>query len=184
MSAFGYLVRVCVLFCLISTSLALAEALPNRAYAKDFPVSMALPEGWESFSGDPEVKGEVLFLQSPKSSPLNSFVRLSAYPLPKTWDALLRRETFQLVVEMDAPVLTNEALTLRGAKGHKWVYQAVSSSGQNQIHYRLYLALPSSVGANRLLVLDASAPLDQKDQALLVFGELARSLAWGQDAAP
>jgi hypothetical protein len=181
---------VCLLFIFLLAGAGAAqdgdspELLVQRARSESFPLSMALPQGWKSFQADPKVQGEVLFLQSPESGPIDATIRLSAFPMPRVWSDLLRRETFQLVVEMDAPVLANEALTLRGAKGHKWVYKATSSSGQSQVHYRLYLTLPAAVGVNRLLVMHATAPLDQAEEALPLFGTLARSLAWAGDAAP
>jgi hypothetical protein len=160
-------------------AVAQEETVGERAQANNYPLSVALPKGWESFPGDPKVQGEVLFLQSPQGGPIDATLRLSAFPMPRVWDDLLRRETYQLVVELDAPVLVNEALTLRGAKGHKWVYRGTSSSGQSQIHYRLYLALPATVGVNRLLVMHATAASEQSEEAMHVFGTLARSLAWG-----
>jgi hypothetical protein len=178
---------VLFLFLLLSLHSWAEELSPDqvqRARSESFPLSIALPKAWQSFQGDPKIRGEVLFLQSPQEGPLDATVQLSAFPLPRVWDDLLLRETYQLVVELDAPILVNEALTLRGAKGHKWVYRSVSSSGQQLLHYRLYLALPATVGANRLLVMHATAPADQSEGALNVFGSLARSLAWGSDAAP
>ena len=181
---------VCLLFILLLAGAGAAqdvdspEVLGERAPSESLPLSVALPQGWKSFQADPKVQGEVLFLQSPESGPIDATVRLSAFPMPRVWNDLLRRETFQLVVEMDAPVLANEPLTLRGAKGHKWVYKATSSSGQSQVHYRLYLALPATAGASRLLVMHATAPVDQAGEALPLFGTLARSLAWGGDVAP
>lgn len=156
----------------------------ERARSESFPISIALPKGWESFQADPKVQGEVLFLQSPENGPIDATVRLSAFPMPRNWNDVMRREKFQLVVEMDAPILANEPLTLRGAKGHKWAYLATSSSGQRQVNFRLYLALPATVGANRLLVMHGSAPEAQSAEALHVFNDLARSLAWGADPAP
>ena len=156
----------------------------ERARSESMTLSIALPKGWESFQGDPKVQGEVLFLQSPQNGPVDATIRLSAFPMPRNWDDLMRRETFQLVVEMDAPIQENTALTLRGAKGHKWVYMATSSSGQRQLNYRMYLALPATAGANRLLVMHGTAPEGQASEAVHVFNSLARSLAWGGDSAP
>jgi hypothetical protein len=177
---------IALFFCLLGALSVAQEELPSesaRARSETYPLSIALPKGWESFQGDPKVQGEILFLQSPQPGPVDATLRLCVFPLPRSWDDLLRRETFQLVVEMDAPILSNEALTLRGAKGHKWVYRAVSSSGQNQVHYRLYLTLPATLGVNRLLVLHATAPSDQEETALPLFNSLARSLAWGVEAS-
>ena len=155
-----------------------------RARSESYPVSIALPEGWESFQGDPKVPGEVLFLQSPEDGPVSALLTLSAFPMPHTWEDLLRRQTFELVVELDAPVLSDEPLTIRGAKGHKWVYTAKSASGEEKLYYRLYLALPATVGSRRLLVLAASAPVAQSQDALQVFNTLARSLNWGSESTP
>lgn len=172
--------RTCLLLWLLATQLSAQEAtLEGRARAQTYPLSIALPEGWKSFPADSKVRGEILFLQSPTEGSLDATVRLSAFPMPKSWESILRRETYHLVVELDAPVLLNEALTLRGAKGHKWFYRADSSKGESQVHYRLYLALPASVGVNRLLVLHASAPAEQSTEALSLFNSLARSLTWG-----
>lgn len=174
---------LCLLFFFIPGWAQEAEPIAGeRARSESFPLSIALPKGWESFQGDPEVQGEVLFLQSPQTGPIDATVRLSVFPMPRNWGDLIRREKFQLVVEMDAPILANEALTLGGAKGHKWVYDATSSSGQKQVNFRLYLALPATVGANRLLVMHATAPAEQTGDALHVFNDLARSLAWGTQA--
>lgn len=155
-----------------------------RVQAERYRLSVALPAGWQSFQGDSKVRGEVLFLQSPEQAVPEATVRLSAFAPPRSWESLLRRETYHLVVETNAPVLVDEALTLRGAKGHKWVYRAVSSSGQEQLHYRLYLALPATVGANRLLVMHATAPAEQTAEAMALFNSLARSLAWGPATQP
>lgn len=177
-----------VLLLLLSLPLATLAEEPSApetrlARSETYPLSVALPPEWESFQADPKVQGEVLFLQSPESGPLDATVRLSAFSPPRVWDDLLRRETYQLVVELDAPILVNEALTLRGARGHKWVYRSVSSQGQSQVHYRLYLNLPATVGPHRLLVMHATAPAEQAETALPLFGSLARSLAWGMDAS-
>lgn len=173
-----------LLILLLAVPVFTQEIGGERARSESMPLSIALPKGWESFQGDPKVQGEVLFLQSPANGPLDAFVRLSAFPMPRNWDDLMRRETFQLVVEMDAPIQENTALTLRGAKGHKWVYQATSSSGQRQVNYRIYLALPATGGPNRLLVMHGTAPAEQAGEAVNLFNGLARSLAWGQDSAP
>jgi hypothetical protein len=156
----------------------------RRARSESFAVSIAQPEGWQAFQGDPKTPAEVLFLQSPETGPLDATISLSAYPMPHAWADLLRRQTFQLVVELDAPVLSNEALTMRGARGHKWAYRALSKSGEEKLYYRLYLALPASVGPRRLLVMAASAPAAQESDALDLFNGLARSLSWGDEPAP
>ncbi len=153
---------------------------PQRARAASYPLSVALPTGWESYPGDAKNPGEVLFLQTASGAEMDATVSFSAFPMPKEWDSILRRETFQLVVAMDAPVQTNQALTLSGARGHKWVYRAPSKEGVEQVHYRLYLALPASVGKNRLMVMQATAPAGQAAAALATFNDLARSLAWGK----
>ncbi len=153
----------------------------ERARSQAYPVSLTLLPDWESFQGDPKVPGEVLFLQSPKDGPLDATVSISAFPLPHSWDDIVRRENFLMVVH-DAPVLENQALTLRGAKGHKWIYHGLSSQREPKLFYRLYLTLPASVGGRRLLVLQAVAPQSQSEEAMAVFNELARSLAWGADS--
>lgn len=150
----------------------------KRVRAQGYPLTAALGQGWESYPGDPKNAGEVLFLQTADGNDLDATVSFSAFPMPKEWDSILRRETFQLVVAMDAPVEVNQPLTLGGAKGHKWVYRAVSKTGEQQLHYRLYLALPASVGKNRLLVMQATAPAAQAATATGIFNDLARSLAW------
>ncbi len=152
----------------------------ERAKAQGVPISVTPPQQWESYPGDPKNSGEVLFLQTPEGAEFESTVSLSVYPLPSSWDDLVRRENFLMIVH-DSPILENQALSLRGAKGHKWAYRGETSQGVPKLFYRLYLALPASVGPRRLLVLEGIAPEGHSSQALLLFNELARSLAWGAD---
>ena len=149
----------------------------ERAHASNFPLSVERPKQWESFPGSPKNSGEVLFLQSPKDTELDATVSISAYPLPNSWDDLVRRENFLMLVH-DSPMIENQALSLGGAKGHKWVYRGESSQGEPKLFYRLYLTLPPSVGSRRLLVLEGLAPDAQSEQALVLFNGLARSLNW------
>lgn len=172
-----------LLLLLLLTLSPLAQEQPpaaRRVRAAGYPLSLALPAGWESYPGEAGNPAEVLFVQTAQGSEMDATVSFSAFPMPKEWDSILRRETFQLVVAMDAPVQTDQALTLGGAQGHKWVYRAPSKQGVDQVHYRLYLALPASVGKNRLLVMQAVAPADQTASAVATFNDLARSLAWGK----
>lgn len=160
---------------LMQSCLVLAQ---ERAQFPGSPVSVERPELWESFPGDPKNSGEVLFLQSPEGADFEATVSISAYPLPKSWEELVRREDFLMLVH-DSPMIENQALSLNSAKGHKWVYRGESSRGEPKLFYRLYLALPPSVGSRRLLVLEAIAPEAHSEQALPLFNRLARSLNWG-----
>lgn len=166
------------LLLLLTTAPVLAQ---ERARSESYPISVEPPIGWESFQGDPKVPGEVLFLQSPKDGSLDATVSISAFPPPHSWVDIVRRENFLMLVH-DAPVLENQALTLRGAKGHKWVYHGLSSQGEPKLFYRLYLTLPATMGNRRLMVLQAIAPQSQSEEAVALFNELARSLAWGADS--
>ena len=167
---------------LLTIALLLSFSLPlvaqERARSETNPLSVAQPEGWESFQGDPKVPGEVLFLQSPKTDDLDALITFTAHPMPGAWNDIVRRENYLMIVH-DTAVLENQALTLRGAKGHKWIYRETSAHGESKLSYRLYLALPATVGAKRLLVMQASAPLAQSEGAIGTFNELARSLSWG-----
>lgn len=156
-------------------------ASPPRARASSPPISVELPSGWESFSGDPRTPGELLHLQTLAEAPWEASVSLSCFTLPKVWDHLIRRERYLLLAHWDAPVLTDEALTLRGVKGHKWVYRAPSTQNPERelLHYRLYLALPATVGSQRLLVLHGIAPAESTPEMVPLFNALARSLSWG-----
>ena len=149
-----------------------------RARSENFPLSVRLPENWESFPGDPKVSGEVLFLQTGKGDLHEATISWAAFPMSGSWDDLLRRERFHLVVETDAPVLVNEALTLRGARGHKWVYEGTAANGTPKVYYRMYLLLPASVGPRRLLVVYGVADQTEKESAVELFNDLVRTANW------
>lgn len=169
---------------LLTIALLLFFSLPlvaeGRARSQSYPLSVAQPEGWESFPGDPKIPGEILFLQSPQAGDLDALITFTVHPMPGAWSDIVRRENYLMIVH-DTAVLENQALTLKGAKGHKWIYRGTSPQGGSKLYYRLYLSLPASVGAKRLLVMQASAPLEQSQGAIATFNELARSLSWGRD---
>lgn len=172
MRSFASLLLLCLL--------ALPSLAQDRALSDSFPLSVGLPSGWESFQGDSKTPGEVLFLQSPKSGELDALVTFSAHKLPPDWSDIPRRENFLMTVHKYR-VRENQALTLGGAKGHKWVYEAPVSNGDVKLHYRLYLALPATVGPKRLLVMQGLGPVEQAEPALQLFNEMARSLSWSRE---
>jgi len=141
-----------------------------------------VPSAWESFTESETDPNEVLFLQTPKGEELDATVTLSAYPLRGNWEDLVTRQTYHVVVFEGAPLIVDEELTLRGARGHKWVYKAKGPDGRQNLYYRLYLVLPESVGANRLLVMQGVVPDKSGVQAVPTFNALARSLNWGLQA--
>ncbi len=174
-------IAIVSLFVLSATQASWAQSEDvARARSENYPLSVRLPENWESFQGDPKVSGETLFLQSPEGDPMQATINWTAFPMTGTWDDLLRRERFHLVVEKNAPILVNEALTLRGARGHKWVYEGTAANGELKVYYRMYLLLPATVGPRRLLVAYGVANQAQSDSAVKLFNDLVRTANWSQ----
>lgn len=153
----------------------------DRAISESFPVSIFLPKNWESFPGDPKVPGEVLFLQGPVDDPRNATLSLATFTKPDVWADLLRRQRYQLIVDRDAKVLVDEALTLHGVKGHKWAYRYRDRTGVLRFGYDLYLALPAS-SSGRVLALHGLANWMEEATLLELFNRLASSLIWGGGA--
>ncbi len=154
----------------------------ERVRAKDFPLAVTVPTGWESMSPSDEQPGEVLFLQD-KKGPEHGFITYSLFPVSGKFEDLVRRQTYHVVVNLGVPMSANEDFKLRGARGHKWIYQAPTEGGTRQF-YRLYLIVPGSLTGKRLLVVHGDAPAEQAEQALGLFTETARSTAWGLAASP
>lgn len=173
-------VAIVSLFLVAVCSFGSAEGieLSTRARAKRAPVSVEQPPNWEVFDKGDEQSGEILFLQSPAGE-AEKTVHLSLHFLSPDWEGLIKRQNYHLIVNEGVPIITNEALTLRGSRGHKWVYRAESENGNLRLYYRLYLALPASVGSKRLLVVQGSAPAESAPTSVPFFNELARSLSWG-----
>lgn len=152
--------------------------MSNRLKAKKAPLSAEVPSGWDGFSQEQEGV-EFLFLQNPKDEDYEALVSVSLHPTSGKFEDAVRRQTFQLLVWEGAPISTNQALTLRGASGHKWVYKASGLDDGQRLYYRLYLLLPKSIGHRRLLVLDGEGPAERSPEIVPIFNSIARSLAWG-----
>lgn len=170
------------LFLLLGLSAGGQELLHKRATAKDFPFSVLAPQDWEVFTESEEDPNEVLFLQTSPKSEYEVTVSFAAHPFAGTWEDVVKRHSYHLIVFEDCPVLVDEELKLRGARGHKWVFKAADGEGVTKLYYRLYLLLPPSVGKNRLLVMQGVAPEGRSPEAIPVFNKLARSMAWGLQA--
>ena len=152
----------------------------QRVRSENFPLSLSAPSDWVVFPPSPEGDpNEVLFLQTPEESPFEAVLSVGVHPLSGKWEDLVKRQTYLYLVWEGAPLSVNEALKLRGAQGHKWVYQSQGKDGENKLYYRLCLLLPASLGAKRLLVLQGVAPAMASPQMVPLFNEIARSLAWG-----
>lgn len=106
----------------------------------------------------------------------------SVYPLPGSWDELIKRKNYQMLVFEDGPVTSNDALKLRGTPGHKWVYESVDSQGVRRLTYQLYLLLPPQGGHKRFLFVQAVAPPESALEVVPLFNEVARSMVWGIQA--
>ena len=163
---------------LCSASDAEGVDLQVRARAKSVPVAIEQPQGWESFDKGDDQTGEILFLQSPVDEPEKT-VHLSLHYLGSDWEGLVKRQNYHLIVDEGTPIMMNESLSLRGSRGHKWVYQAKGSDGQSLLFYRLYLVMPASVSSRRLLVLQGSAPAESAPTSVPFFNDLVRTLVWG-----
>lgn len=158
---------------------ALADDM-QRVRSENFPLSLSAPSDWISFppspKGDPN---EILFLQTPDESAFQAILSVGVHPLTGKWEDLVKRQTYLYLVWEGATLTANDALKLRGAQGHKWIYQARAEDGESKLYYRLCLLLPASLGAKRLLVLQGVAPAAQSPQMVPLFNDIARSLAWG-----
>lgn len=167
-----------LLFLVAATSAQ--ETNSQRVRAQTFPLSIEVPADWQSFPPDSKVDpNEVLFFQTPDSAPFAANLVLSAHATGGTWEDLVKRQTYHLLVFEGAPLQSNEALRLHGLPGHKWVYKAPSPDGVEKLYYRLYLLLPPTAGSRRLLVLQGSAPAEQALEMLPFFNQAARSLQYG-----
>ena len=158
---------------------ATAQELSKRVRAKDFPLALSAPQDWEVFLESKDDPREILFLQSPEGAEYESAISVSAYATPGKWEDVVKRQNYHLIVWEDAPITINQELKMRGVRGHKWVYQARDENGESKLFYRLYLMLPGSITAKRLLVMQGSAPVDKSIEALPFFNQVAQSLAWG-----
>lgn len=155
----------------------------ERARASEFPLAVTVPPGWESMTPSPDQRGEVLFLQS-KEGPERGFISYSLFPINGSLEDLVKRQTYHVVVNLGVPMSVNEDFKLRGARGHKWVYQAPSEEGGTRQFYRLYMIIPGSLTGKRLLVVHGDAPAEQAEDALALFSSVAQSTAWGLAAEP
>ncbi|MCA9780788.1 MAG: hypothetical protein KC800_28905 [Candidatus Eremiobacteraeota bacterium] len=155
------------------------ESGSQRVRAEKFPLSLSAPTQWEVFTSNPDDPDEVLFLQTPKEAPYPATVSVSAHPVQGDWDEIVRRQSYFLLVHEGVPLATNEELRLRGAKGHKWVFNDIGPGGESKVYYRLYLLLPASVGGKRLLLLQGAAPAGSSPEFVPQLNDIARSLSWG-----
>ena len=146
------------------------------------PLSVLVPGSWEAFADGKLGSYEVLLLQSPEKAEYDSTLSFELYPLDGAWEDVVRRQNYHLLVWEGAPLSTNQALALRGAKGHKWIYKLRGEDGTLEVHYRLYLLLPKTLGEHRLLVLQGLAPAENSLEILPLFNRVVRSLAWGLQA--
>jgi hypothetical protein len=151
----------------------------QRVSASKAPISVLAPPNWETFQESEDNPYEVLFLQSPKDAEYDITVSLAAHPLAGNWQDLVTRQTYHLVVFEGSSITVNEDLTLRGVRGHKWIFKGTGPDGSSKIYYRLYLVLPASVGKNQLLVMQGVAPGSRSPEAVPIFNALARTLSWG-----
>lgn len=151
----------------------------TRVRAEKFPLSLSAPADWEVFTSNPDDPDELIFLQTPKKAPYAATASVSAHVVQGDWEEIVRRQSYHLLVREGVPLATNEALKLRGAKGHKWVFKDTGPDGASKVYYRLYLLLPASVGGKRLLLLQGAAPAENSPEFVPQLNSMARSLVWG-----
>ncbi len=168
---------------LVSLSL-LAQATPTkRVKAENFPLEVSVPSDWEALPPSPKNDPNVLlFFDSPDGSPVESIVSFEVYPLSGKWDDIIKKETQKLPVWEGAPLVTNEAFTLREAQGHRWVYRTRDKDGLTRVYYRLYVLLPESFGPKRLLEMQGTAQTKEDLQVVPFFDEMIGTITWGVQA--
>lgn len=158
------------------------ESQTRTVEATKTALRVTVPSAWESFTESPSDPTEVLFLQTPEGASPEVTMSFSVYPLPGSWDELIKRKNYQMLVFEDGPVTSNDALKLRGAPGHKWVYESVDPQGVRRLTYQLYLLLPPEGGHKRFLFVQAVAPTESALDLVPLFNEVARSMVWGIQA--
>jgi hypothetical protein len=158
------------------------DDIQKRVAAETFPLTVSAPSDWEVFTSNAENPNEILFLQTPEKAPYGVTVSFSTHPVTGNWDELIGRQSYHLLVWDGVPLIVNEPLKLKGAQGHKWVYRDKGPNGESKVYYRLYLLLPGSVGDNRLLLMQGSAPAEHSPEIVPRWNSMARSLAWGLSA--
>ncbi len=155
------------------------EPCGQRYSFEGLGISVQAPGNWESFKAEGSRVNDRLHLQSNFEAQLQGQATFSTYPLQGNWEDLIRRQTYHLVVVLGAKLSVNEALTLHGCRGHKWVYETRGADGVDRLFYRLYLALPGELSAQRLLVLHATTEAQESFTAVPIFNQMARSLTLG-----
>ena len=155
------------------------EEIKKRVGAKTFPLTVSAPSAWEVFTSNPKDPDEILFFQTAQDAPYGVTVSFSTHPVTGTWEELVSRQSYHLLVWDGVPLTVNEELKLKGARGHKWVYRDKGPNGESKVYYRLYLLLPGSVGEKRLLLMQGAAPAEHSPEIVPQWNTMARSLAWG-----
>lgn len=171
------------LFFMAMSVCSLSQDNHKRVGAESAPLKVSAPTDWEVFTSNPDDPSEVLFLQTPDQAPYGVTVSFSLHPGDGNWDELVTRQNYHLLVREGAPISVNEALKLRGARGHKWVYQGRGPNGESRVYYRLYLLLPGSFGKDRLLLMQGAAPAEHSPEIVPSWNAMARSLSWGLDSS-
>ena len=160
-------------------SVSSQELGDKRVRAQDFPLTVSIPVEWEVFTSNPDDPNEVLFLQTADDARYPATVSFSAHPVGGSWENVVGRQTYHLLVFEGVPLMVDEALQLRGARGHKWVFKDRGPDGEEKVYYRLYLLLPAGVDGRRLLLMQGSAPSEVSPEFIPFLNEMARSMAWG-----
>ena len=155
------------------------EGEMTRVSGEGFPLSVEVPADWEVFKTNPKDSSEVLFFQTPGGAPYSATVSISAHPAGGEWTEIVKRQDYHLLVWEGVPLSVDEELRLKGARGHKWVFNDRGPDGESKVYYRLYLMLPPAVAAKRLLLLEGAAPAENSPEVIPLFNTMARSLAWG-----